>query len=313
MDTVTIKYFLSVARCLNFSQAAEKNNISQSSFSKAIIRLERELGVRLIDRTHHPIILTAAGSAFYSRMSEMEPMFLEAMEEVQQFAAGDNLNLLICPKSFIWKMAFDDYTNTHAGSRIQYTEVSDISQVLETLRTGRMDFAICPRPFDLTEEFRAYHIYDDELYLLVSDRSPYAKMDSISLSELNGLTFYESTYSHFLVEELTRRFDFAPGAIRPEIGQEMRREETLHRISIDKGVGIYAGRDLAAYRSQHLRCLRIRDVPSLPVMLIERAGERDTLSRKHFRAWILSNLEGYMQERLEPDKFNHKVSRGGKG
>ncbi len=313
MDTVTIKYFLSVARCLNFSQAAEENNISQSSFSKAIIRLENELGVRLIDRTHHPIILTAAGNTFYNHMCEMEPMFLAAMEEVQQFASGDNLNLLICPKSFIWKMAFDDYINTHAGSRIQYTETSDISQVLETLRTGKMDFAICPRPFDLTEEFRAYHIYDDELYLLVSDKSPFAKLDIISLSEMNGLTFFETTYSRFLLEELTRRFGFTPGAVFPEVGQQARREEALHRISIGQGCGIYAGRDLAAYRSQHLRCLRIQDVPSLPVMLIERVGERDTLSRKHFRSWLLSNLESYMQERMEPDKFNHKISRDGKG
>lgn len=313
MDIETIKYFLSVARCLNFSLAAEENNISQSSFSKAIIRLERELGVRLIDRTHHPIILTPAGKVFYNRMSELEPMYLATMEEMQHFASGDNLNLLICPKSFIWKMAFDDYTRTHAGSRIQYTETSDISLVLETLRSGKMDFAICPRPFDLTGEFKATRIYDDELYLLVSDKSPLAKRNSISLSELNGLTFFETTYSRYLVEELTRRFDFTPGSVSPELGKEKRREETLHRIAMDLGVGIYAGRDLAAYRSQHLRCLRIQDVPSLPVMLIERTGERDTASRQHFRSWLLSNLEGYMQERMEQDKFNHKVSRGGAG
>lgn len=314
MDIITIKYFLSVARCMNFSQAAEENNISQSSFSKAIIRLERELGIRLIDRTRHPIILTEAGKAFYDRMCEMEPMYYAAMEEIQSYVTGENLHVLICPKSFIWKMAFEDYTKTNTNARIQYTETSDISQVLETMRSGKMDFAIAPRPFqNLGNEFRSVRIYDDELYLLVSDKSPFAKRDSISLSELDGQVFYETTYSRYLLEELTRHFRFVPGAAYPELGQEKRREETLHRISMNLGVGIYAGRDLAAYRSQHLRSLRILDVPTLPVVLLERTGERDTLARQHFRSWILANLESYMQERMEQDKFNHKVPRGGTG
>jgi len=49
MELETISYFITVAECLNFSEAADIHHISQSSFSKAIMRLEKDLGVRLLD------------------------------------------------------------------------------------------------------------------------------------------------------------------------------------------------------------------------------------------------------------------------
>lgn len=304
MDTITIKYFLSVARCLNFSQAAEENHISQSSFSKAIMRLERDLNVKLIDRSNHPISLTAAGKCFYDHMSALEPQFQKAMEDLENLARGETIRVFICPKSYQYKLAFDDYLKKHDDIQLQLHQTSDISTVVDEVRSGKYDFVISPKPFNLTEDIRVTTIYNDELYLLTTDTSPYAERESISLTELNGLNFYEAPYSKLLLSELSRQFDFHPGKVYPMEGVEMRREECIHRITLNKGVGVYAGRDLAPYRTAHMYCVPIQEVPSLPIVLLERADKKDTPARQRFRRWILTNLESYITARLKLEEFN---------
>lgn len=304
MEIGSIKYFLSVARCLNFSQAAEENHISQSSFSKAIMRLERDLGVKLIDRSSHPISLTMAGQCFYERMSALEPQFRKAMEDLENLTRGETIRLFICPKSYQYKLAFDDYVNRHNDIYLQIDETSDISSVVDHVQSGKYDFVITPKPFNLTEDIRVTTIYQDELYLLTGDTSPFADRESVSLKELSGLDFYESSYSRMLLHQLSCHFDFKPSRVYPQDGKEMRREECIHRIILNKGVGIYAGRDLAPYRTAQTHCVPIRDVPNLPVVLLEKEDGKNTPAKQRFRHWILSNLESFITARLKIEEFN---------
>lgn len=53
--------FLKLAQCLNFTEAANSLNITQPALSKHLAALERELGVRLVERTRKNIQLTEEG------------------------------------------------------------------------------------------------------------------------------------------------------------------------------------------------------------------------------------------------------------
>lgn len=307
MEIITIRYFLSVARHLNFSLAAEENNISQSSFSKAIMRLERDLGVKLIDRSRHPISLTPAGKYFYERMQLIEPMFRETMEELGSFTRGETIRLFICPKSYQYKMALEEFLQKEPGVRIQVDETSDITAVSDALRSGKYDFIISPKPFDLPEDARYKVLYEDALYLLASASSPLAANGDISLKDLDGQDFYEAQYTKLLVLELARRFGFTPNCVYPTGTKVTRREEAIHRISLKMGVGIYSSRDLRPYRNSNMRCIPIREMTSFPVILLEQEGSRESPAKHRFRRWISENLVKYVPERLDVEKFNKKT------
>lgn len=64
VDLQQMRYVVAVAETRNFTRAAERCRVVQSSLSHRIAGLERELGVRLFARSSRRVELTGAGAAF---------------------------------------------------------------------------------------------------------------------------------------------------------------------------------------------------------------------------------------------------------
>lgn len=71
MELKWLEDFLSVARNLSFTRAAEERHITQSALSRRIRQLEEWLGVPLLDRKTYPVTLTPEGHTFLATASEM--------------------------------------------------------------------------------------------------------------------------------------------------------------------------------------------------------------------------------------------------
>jgi DNA-binding transcriptional LysR family regulator len=64
LNIENLKYFISVAQLLNFSEAARQNNVPQPKISRSILELETQLKAKLLFRTNRNVSLTREGETF---------------------------------------------------------------------------------------------------------------------------------------------------------------------------------------------------------------------------------------------------------
>ncbi|MEX0777538.1 MAG: LysR family transcriptional regulator [Phycisphaeraceae bacterium] len=67
----TLRLFCDLAACRSFSQAAGRHGVTQSAASQRINRLEKRLGLTLVDRSVRPLVLTPAGEEFARECREI--------------------------------------------------------------------------------------------------------------------------------------------------------------------------------------------------------------------------------------------------
>jgi DNA-binding transcriptional LysR family regulator len=84
----------------SFSAASRLIGSSQSAVSKSVARLERRLGVRLIQRSTRTLSLTAEGAAYYERVAPLLLAIEEAEDVVQVASEAKGLLRLSAPQEF---------------------------------------------------------------------------------------------------------------------------------------------------------------------------------------------------------------------
>ena len=72
MDTRLLRTFTTVARTENLTAAAERLHLVQSTVTAQVQALEKELGLRLLDRLPRGVMLTAAAVSLWRRLSLLE-------------------------------------------------------------------------------------------------------------------------------------------------------------------------------------------------------------------------------------------------
>ncbi|MCS6978237.1 MAG: hydrogen peroxide-inducible genes activator [Gemmatales bacterium] len=85
MELHQLRYFVAVAKLGNFSRAAEQCHVSQPSLSQQILKLERRLGQRLLDRLGKRAVLTEAGRILFDRAVAILTAVDDAEREVRDF------------------------------------------------------------------------------------------------------------------------------------------------------------------------------------------------------------------------------------
>src|SRR4051812_9459330 len=85
MQLEALKIFCDVVRWASFSRGAAENGISQSSASQAVQRIEEHLGVKLIDRSKRPLVLTPRGKVYYEGCKDLVGRYLEIESRVKAF------------------------------------------------------------------------------------------------------------------------------------------------------------------------------------------------------------------------------------
>jgi DNA-binding transcriptional LysR family regulator len=88
LDIEHLRYFISVAQLLNFSEAARQNNVPQPKISRSILELETHLKAKLLFRTNRDVSLTREGETFLPYAIDIVDMAAKAADMVDQVHSG---------------------------------------------------------------------------------------------------------------------------------------------------------------------------------------------------------------------------------
>lgn len=191
MDINQLKYFISVAQTLNFSEAARRNSISQPAISHHIGELEKQLGCQLFLRSRRSVAMTEQGREFLPYAMQIVETAEKAAFQLRQREQGVGGHVTIAALT----------TCSQALSRClarfaeQYPEISvDISftsgrsQVI-AMNEERYDFHFAVKEMVPTgETFDSRVINTDHLCVAFPAGHPLAN-EPLDFSKLKGERF----------------------------------------------------------------------------------------------------------------------------
>ena len=188
MNFKSIRYFITLAHCLNFTQAASKYHITQTAMSRYIASLEEQMGVRLFERSSRKVTLTEAGRLYAEGVEKILEEHEELLEKVK--AAANNYQGHIKVGLGIY-----EYSNTEQYFSRFLEMYSDIkidifqypySTLTERFKQDSLDLIIsldmCREEFR-KEEIRTVDLFSSENVLVISSRKK-AEYENLSVEEI---------------------------------------------------------------------------------------------------------------------------------
>lgn len=193
MQLESLKIFCDVVRWASFSRGAAENRISQSSASQAVNQLERRLGVKLIDRSKRPLVLTAHGKVYYEGCKELVGRYLEIENRVK--ALEDDTNVVgTVHVASIYSIGLhhmsqyvQSFRDRFPGANVQL-EFLHPTRVVESVVEGGAELGLISFPRKWPE-MTVTPWREEEMVLAVHPSHRFAGRGSVPIAELDGETF----------------------------------------------------------------------------------------------------------------------------
>ena len=193
MEIRHFRYFLSVARLGHFTRAAEQLGIAPPTLSRQIQDMERQLGVRLFERSQREVCLTAAGEALLPEAEQAVRQFDAAQLGAQRAGRGDVGRIEL---GYVASAAFSGllqqqvtrFSQSHPGVVLNIRE-QPMAESPALVRDGVLDIAYVRTPMDLPDELVAMNLHEKGFVLALPASSRLNELPQIMAARLATETF----------------------------------------------------------------------------------------------------------------------------
>lgn len=232
-----LAYFTAVARTEHVTRAAHELNVPQSTLSRALARLEQDLGVELFARTGRTVSLTPAGRTFLTSAERALAEIRRAAEEVRADADPATGKVAF---GFLHTMGAETvpgliqaFRADHPG--VRFSLIQNYGEaMLERLRAGDLDLCLTS-PVPDAPDLTARRLDEQKLRLVVPADHRLAARRRIRLAEAADEAFVtlEPGYGlRRITDDLCREAGFTP-----KVAFEGEEAETLRGL-VAAGLGV---------------------------------------------------------------------------
>ncbi|MFI5945622.1 LysR family transcriptional regulator [Streptomyces uncialis] len=232
-----LAYFAGVARTEHVTRAAQEMQVPQSTLSRAMVRLEADLGVDLFARRGRTVALTPAGRTFLASVERALADIERAAEEVRADADPTGGKVAF---GFLHTLGTETVPGLIRGfradhPRVRFSLVQNYGEaMLERLRAGELDLCLTS-PVPDAPDLEARRLDEQRLRLVVPGDHRLAGRRRIRLAEAADETFVTLEPGYGL-RRITDDLCAAAG-FRPRIAFEGEEAETLRGL-VQAGLGV---------------------------------------------------------------------------
>ncbi|MEO3473657.1 LysR family transcriptional regulator [Roseomonas sp. CAU 1739] len=237
MEIHEIRYFLAVCQALNFTKAAEQCNVSQPALTRAIQKMEGELGGLLFSRERGNTHLTELGRLMHPHFEEVMARTVAARDSALRFLRLESAHLRVGVMSTIGPMRFVGFLNRfradHGGIELTLSEAV-ASRLSVSLMAGEIDIAVMAQPEDFDERLRAEPLYRERFVVACPIGHPFERRNAITMKDMDGQTYLQRANCEFR-DVLRERCESAGAYINRSYRSE--REDWIQTM-IAAGMGV---------------------------------------------------------------------------
>ncbi len=191
LDVKRLRILREVAQRGSFSAAADGLYLSQSAVSQQIATLEREVGMKLLDRTREGPKLTDAGRVLVTHAEAAIARLEEAERELAAIAGleGGELRLASFPSASatVLTEAVSSFHRNHPGVRLSVID-AEPEESLPRLRGGEIDLALVfdypSVPMDDDRDLERTLVLTESMHIALPKNHPLADRQVVPLAEL---------------------------------------------------------------------------------------------------------------------------------
>jgi len=201
MEMHQVRYFLAVARTLNFTRAAEECNVAQPSLTRAVRQLEDELGGDLFRRERPHAQLTELGQRMQPLLQQCYDSALGARSLASSIKSGEVGSLRLAVSATIETALLMPYI-LELRKHFKRLEVKLLRgtapQVAEFMKNSSAELAIASSLGDTWDRLDTWPLFSEGFALVVGGSHHLAGCSSVRLSDLRGESLLMRTYcEHF--------------------------------------------------------------------------------------------------------------------
>jgi LysR family transcriptional regulator, cyn operon transcriptional activator len=187
MELRHLRYFVALADCLNFTRAAQRVHVTQSTLSHQVKQLETELGHDLFDRIGKRVVLTQSGESFLGYASKALREVDQGLSELTRapdelsgevrIGATHTFNIGFVPECVA------AFMERYPTVKVSVEELS-ADLIAQRLVEGALDVGIAYEPADRTQLWFE-PLYTEEMVLIVATKHPLAHRKRVRMVELH--------------------------------------------------------------------------------------------------------------------------------
>lgn len=197
-----LEQFVALARTRNFTRAASELNLSQSALSRAIQKLEDQVGQPLFERKPREVVLTDLGELLLDRAKEILKLVEDTFSLLSEAGRHGRIRLGAIPTiaPYFLPGLLRNFAGAHPDISVVVME-DTTENLIRRCSHGEIDLAILALPL-IAKYLQIEPLFDEELLLVVPSGHPLATEESITAEAVESYPFVMLNEAHCLSDHI---------------------------------------------------------------------------------------------------------------